>query len=51
MREENMMREPFVDFMEKEIDKDSVVITCGLPATNKTETMEVLARGLREIYD
>jgi hypothetical protein len=38
------MREPFVPFMEREIEPDSVVITCGLPATNKTETMEVLAR-------
>jgi len=38
------MREPFRQFMAKEIEEDSVVITCGLPATNKTETMEVVAR-------
>jgi len=37
------MKEPFVAFMKKEIEPDAVVITCGLPATNKTETMEVLA--------
>lgn len=38
------MREPYISFMTKAIEGDSVVITCGLPATNKTETMEVLAK-------
>lgn len=38
------MREPFVAYIEKEVDADSVLISCGLPATNKTETTEVIAR-------
>lgn len=37
------MKEPFLEFMKKVIEPDAVVITCGLPATNKTETMEALA--------
>jgi predicted kinase len=39
-----MMRVPFKEFVEKEIADDAVLIACGLPATNKTETMEVVAR-------
>ena len=38
------MREPFKDFVEREIVDDAVLIACGLPATNKTETPEVIAR-------
>jgi predicted kinase len=38
------MREPFLSFIRREIRADSVLITCGLPATNKTETAEVIAR-------
>ncbi len=38
------MREPFVAYIEEEVGADSVLITCGLPATNKTETTEVIAR-------
>ncbi|HNU73260.1 MAG TPA: AAA family ATPase [Deltaproteobacteria bacterium] len=38
------MREPFKDFVEREIVDDAVLIACGLPATNKTETTEVIAR-------
>ncbi len=38
------MREPFVSYVDKELDNDHVVIACGLPASNKTETMEVIAR-------
>jgi predicted kinase len=38
------MRIPFKEFVEKEIEGDAVLISCGLPATNKTETMEVIAR-------
>jgi len=38
------MREPFRDFIEREIGDDAVLIACGLPATNKTETTEVIAR-------
>jgi len=37
------MREPFKGFVEKEIVDDAVLIACGLPATNKTETTEVIA--------
>jgi predicted kinase len=37
------MREPFRDFVAREVAPDSVLITCGLPATNKTETAEVIA--------
>lgn len=38
------MRVPFKEFVEKEMGNDAVLIACGLPATNKTETMEVVAR-------
>jgi hypothetical protein len=37
------MREPFVDYMKRELAPDSVLIACGLPATYKTETTEVIA--------
>jgi predicted kinase len=38
------MREPFKPFINREIADDMVIITCGLPATNKSETAEVIAR-------
>ncbi len=38
------MRVPFKEFVRKEMAEDAVVIACGLPATNKTETMEVIVR-------
>jgi predicted kinase len=38
------MKEPFKEFVAKELEEDAVLIACGLPATNKTETMEVIAR-------
>lgn len=38
------MREPFADFMSKELGPDTVLIACGLPASYKTETTEVIAR-------
>ncbi len=38
------MRVPFKEFVKEEIADDAVLIACGLPATNKTETMEVIAR-------
>ncbi|MEJ2067266.1 MAG: AAA family ATPase [Deltaproteobacteria bacterium] len=38
------MKVPFKEFVEQEMGKDAVLIACGLPATNKTETMEVVAR-------
>lgn len=39
------MREPFADYIDRAVPDGMVVITCGLPATNKTESMEVLAEG------
>lgn len=38
-----MMKEPFVDFMKKELEQGTVLIACGLPASYKTETTEVIA--------
>jgi predicted kinase len=38
------MRIPFKEFVAKEMDDDAILIACGLPGTNKTETMEVVAR-------
>jgi len=37
------MREPFADFIKKELDPKTVLIACGLPASYKTETTEVIA--------
>ncbi|MBC8420220.1 MAG: AAA family ATPase [Pseudomonadota bacterium] len=37
------MREPFVDFMKNELGPKTVLIACGLPASYKTETTEVIA--------
>ena len=38
------MKVPSKEFVKKEMEDDAVLIACGLPATNKTETMEVVAR-------
>jgi len=38
------VRESFKAYIEREITDDMVIIACGLPATNKTETTEVIAR-------
>ena len=38
------MREPFIDYMQKELRPETVLIACGLPASYKTETTEVIAR-------
>jgi predicted kinase len=38
------MNEPFAPYVEEHYGADPVVIACGLPATNKTETMEVVER-------
>ena len=38
------MREHFADFMKKELQPEAVVIACGLPASYKTETTEVIAK-------
>jgi predicted kinase len=37
------MKEAFVDFMKKELEPNTVLIACGLPASYKTETTEVIA--------
>ena len=38
-----MMKEAFIDFMKKELEQGTVLIACGLPASYKTETTEVIA--------
>jgi len=38
------MKENFVDFMKKELQPETVIIACGLPASYKTETTEVIAK-------
>ena len=38
------MREPFKAFIQKELEAGVVLIACGLPASYKTETTEVIAR-------
>ena len=37
------MREGFVDFIKRELGPNTVLIACGLPASYKTETTEVIA--------
>ena len=37
------MKEPFVDFIRNELKPETVLIACGLPASYKTETTEVIA--------
>jgi predicted kinase len=37
------MNEPFMDFMKRELEQHTVLIACGLPASYKTETTEVIA--------
>ncbi len=38
------MKEPFVNFMKKELKPETVLIACGLPASYKTETTELIAQ-------
>lgn len=38
------MREPFIDYMNRELDAGTLLIACGLPASYKTETTEVVAK-------
>jgi predicted kinase len=38
------MREPFKKFMLEELGEKTVLIACGLPASYKTETTEVIAK-------
>ena len=37
------MKEPFIDFIKKTLEPKTVLIACGLPASYKTETTEVIA--------
>ena len=38
------MKEPFAQFVKKELDPRTLLITCGLPATYKTETAEQVSK-------
>ena len=38
------MKEPFIDYMHRVLGDDTVLIACGLPASYKTETTEVVAK-------
>jgi len=38
------MREPLAEYVRVHYGDDPVLIACGLPASNKTETMEVVSR-------
>jgi predicted kinase len=38
------LKEPFVEFIKKNLSSRILLITCGLPATYKTETSEVVAQ-------
>ena len=38
------MKEPFKAFMREALGPDTILIACGLPASYKTETTEVIAR-------
>jgi predicted kinase len=38
------LREPFAKFVESELGADTLLITCGLPGTWKTETSEEISR-------
>jgi predicted kinase len=38
------MREPLANYVREHFEDDPVLIACGLPASNKTETMEVVSR-------
>ena len=38
------MREPFAEFVKKELESNVLLITCGLPGTWKTETSEEISK-------
>ncbi len=38
------MKEPFAQFVKKELDPRALLITCGLPASYKTETAEQVSK-------
>ncbi|MBW2009741.1 MAG: hypothetical protein JRH05_14495, partial [Deltaproteobacteria bacterium] len=37
------MKEPFIEYMKYNLKPKTVLIACGLPASYKTETTEVVA--------
>jgi predicted kinase len=39
-----IMREPFAEFIEKELEPGILLIACGLPGTYKTETTEEISK-------
>jgi predicted kinase len=41
------MREPFLSFMKSELDPSTLIITCGLPGSWKTETAQEIERIMR----
>ena len=41
------MKEDFVRFMRKELGPRTLLIACGLPASYKTETTEVIAQNIQ----
>jgi len=43
LENQTIMRENFLDFMQRELNPDTLLIACGLPASYKTETTEVIA--------
>ena len=42
--EGDKMKEPFVQFVKKELESRTLLITCGLPASYKTETSEEISK-------
>jgi predicted kinase len=38
------LKEPFVEFVDKQLGPKTLLITCGLPASYKTETSEIVAK-------
>src|SRR5512136_539794 len=38
------MREPFAEFIDSELEPNTLLITCGLPGTWKTETSEEVSK-------
>jgi predicted kinase len=43
-REGAIVKEPFTEFIQRQLGPKTLLITCGLPASYKTETSEVVAR-------
>lgn len=39
-----LLRQPFIEFVKKELKPETLLITCGLPGTWKTETSEEISK-------